>query len=79
MIVCWGVFFLMKKFTPIVLPNYSKIPDHLKLELWNRGTASIHASLMFVLALIYWRSNPTYEVPDKISGFEAMTIDLMCG
>ena len=78
-LVCTLVFFLMRILAPFLFKDYNSVPKAMRLEVWNRGTAIFHATFMFALACTYWSTNPTYEIREEQSGFEALCIDVMTG
>ena len=52
-LACVASYVFFRTFSSVLIPGYSKMKHSIKLDWWNRGTAMIHAAIMFSLAAKY--------------------------
>lgn len=79
-VLCLLVYLSFRTLSSTMIPGYDKLKPHLKLDWWNRGTAMMHAALMFYIAARYWLFvNPTMTITTTIGEYEKAALDMMTG
>lgn len=81
---CFSLFFVhfcWYLFSENIIPGFDKIESRKQRKAWyNRGVSTVHASVMFSLAVYYWvLINPGVEISDAGNRIEARSLDIMMG
>lgn len=81
---CFSLFFIhfcWYLFSENIIPGFDKIESRKQRKAWyNRGVSTVHASVMFSLAVYYWvYINPRVEISDAGHRIEALSLDIMMG
>ena len=75
-LACTGVFGALRPISKALIPGFNNFSDADKWTWYNRGTAMVHTSLIFIGAAHYFLNvNPTWELIMEQSTIEKMLND----